>query len=541
MTTPKKTTQFKNLLHSPELEFICEAHNGLSAKIVEEAGFKGIWGSGLSIAAQFGVRDNNEASWTQVLDVIEFMADASSLPILLDGDTGYGNFNNFQRLVRKLEQRGAAAVCIEDKLFPKTNSFIGGKRQPLADIAEFSGKIKAGKDAQSDPDFSIVARIEAFIAGWGLDEALRRAEAYHEAGADAVLIHSALSVPDEILAFADAWNNRCPVVIVPTKYYSTPTDVFRNHGISLVIWANQILRSSITAMREAARDIYREQSLVRVEQRVVSVSEVFRLQGADELEAAETRYLPADRTPPAALVLAASRGDELGDLTADRPKAMVKIGQQPLLSHIVAGYQAVGIKDITVVRGYAKEAVNLAGLEYVDNDDYADTGELYSLALGLKARQWGPEGLVISYGDVLFRKYIPQLLLDSRADLAVVVDTQWQDSVNRERDVDYVHCSLPYSRIHYNRPVSLEQVSGTLTPESIHGEWMGFLRVSAAALPELSAVLEEILADPAHRLAKIPLLLNRLAARGREIRVIYTSGNWLDIDSLDDVVNAGGF
>jgi len=103
-----------------------------------------------------------------------------------------------------------AAVCIEDKLFPKTNSFIGGKRQPLADMEEFRGKIKAGKDAQSDPDFCIVARIEAFIAGWGLDEALRRAEAYHAAGADAVLIHSALSVPDEILAFADAWDKRCP-------------------------------------------------------------------------------------------------------------------------------------------------------------------------------------------------------------------------------------------------------------------------------------------------------------------------------------------
>jgi phosphoenolpyruvate phosphomutase len=116
------------MLVSDELEFMMEAHNGLSARIVREAGFKGIWASGLAISAQFGVRDNNEASWTQVVDNLEFMADASDLPILLDGDTGYGNFNNVRRLVRKLEQRGIAGVCIEDKIFPKTNSFIGGER-----------------------------------------------------------------------------------------------------------------------------------------------------------------------------------------------------------------------------------------------------------------------------------------------------------------------------------------------------------------------------------------------------------------------------
>jgi phosphoenolpyruvate phosphomutase len=537
----KKTSLFKNLLTSPDLAFICEAHNGLSARIVEEAGFKGIWASGLSISAQLGVRDNNEASWTQVLDVVEFMADASRIPIMLDGDTGYGNFNNFQRLVKKLEQRGAAAVCIEDKLFPKTNSFIAGKQQPLADMHEFSGKIKAGKDAQSDADFSIVARVEAFIAGWGVDEALRRAEAYHAAGADAILIHSALTVPDEILSFAQAWQNRCPVVIVPTKYYATPTDVFRSHGISMVIWANQILRSSITAMRDAARDIFEAESLTRVEQRVVSVSEVFRLQGAEDLEVAESRYLPSDRKRPSALVLAASRGEELGELTLSRPKTMVRIGNRPLLAHIIQSYQAVGIKDISVVRGYAKQSVNLPGVDYVDNDLYAETGELYSLSLGLQSRAWGPEGVMISYGDVLFRKYIPQLLLDAGCELAVVVDTQWQESVNKNRDVDYVHCSLPYSRQHYNRAVSLEEVSGDLPANKVHGEWMGFLLVTGKALAVVQEELALILAAPAMRKAKMPLLLNRLVRRGQSIRVIYTSGNWLDIDSLEDVVNAGAF
>ncbi len=166
-----KSARLKELVQRPELTFAMEAHNGLSAKIAEEAGFEAIWASGLAISSALGVRDSNEASWTQVLEVLEFMSDATTVPILVDGDTGYGNFNNMRRLVRKLEQRQIGGVCIEDKIFPKTNSFINGHAQPLAEIDEFCGRIKAGKDVQQLEDFVIVARVEAFIAGWGLEEA----------------------------------------------------------------------------------------------------------------------------------------------------------------------------------------------------------------------------------------------------------------------------------------------------------------------------------------------------------------------------------
>lgn len=287
----KKTTQFKALLTSKNLKFIMEAHNGLSAKIVEEAGFEGIWGSGLCISAAMGVRDNNEASWTQVLDVLEFMSDATSIPILLDGDTGYGNFNNMRRLVKKLEQRSIAAVCIEDKIFPKTNSFLEGN-QPLADINEFCGKIKAGKDTQSDSDFCIIARIESFITGWGLSETLKRAEAYEKAGADALLIHSKLSEPSEILAFMKEWQDRCPVVIVPTMYYNTPTEVFEKAGVSMIIWANHLLRSATKSMQATAARIFKDRSLMNVEKEIVPVKELFRIHDVDELKEAEKRYLP---------------------------------------------------------------------------------------------------------------------------------------------------------------------------------------------------------------------------------------------------------
>ncbi|MFC5468808.1 phosphoenolpyruvate mutase [Cohnella suwonensis] len=288
-----KTSRLKHLINSQSLEFLMEAHNGLSAKIVEETGFKGIWASGLSISAGLGVRDNNEASWTQVLDVLEFMSDATSIPILLDGDTGYGNFNNARRLVTKLEQRNIAGVCIEDKLFPKTNSFINGQAQPLADIDEFCGKIKAMKDTQTDDDFMVVARVESFIAGWGLEETLRRAEAYRQAGVDAVLIHSRRSDISEIESFMKEWQGRLPVVVVPTKYYETPTRRFVDLGISVAIWANHNLRTSIAAMQKISERIFKEESIANAESDIVSLEEVFRLQRAEELQEAERKYLPS--------------------------------------------------------------------------------------------------------------------------------------------------------------------------------------------------------------------------------------------------------
>jgi phosphoenolpyruvate phosphomutase len=535
------TKQFRNLLLSDQLEFICEAHNGLSAKIVQEAGFKGIWASGLSISAQFGVRDNNEASWTQVLETLEFMSDATTIPILLDGDTGYGNFNNMQRLVRKLEQRKIAAVCIEDKLFPKTNSFIKGDAQPMADMHEFCGKIKAGKDAQSDPNFSIIARVEAFICGWGLTEALRRAEAYRQAGADGILIHSALAVPDEILAFKQEWGHRCPVVIVPTKYYATPTDVFRQHNFSMVIWANHLLRSSVSAMQKTARTLKEQEHLLSIEDKVAPVSEIFRLQNAAELQEAEDRYLPKGAEDTCAIVLAASRGSELGELTEHQPKTMVKVQGTPILARIVDAYNAVGVKDIVVVRGYKKDTVALPNLTYVDNDEYADTGELVSLLKALQSRKGRAQQTLISYGDVLFNTYIPQSICQEPDDCVIFLDSNWREQSRYSRLGGFAECSIPNSRRAFNAKVYLKQLGNEIPEANIHGVWMGFLKVSPTAATLLTTIITDLLAQPGNRKATIPRLIQELLTRRQPIRVLYTVGHWLDINSLEDVVQAGEF
>ena len=273
-----------------QLCFLMEAHDGLSAAIAERAGFRGLWASGLSIACSLGYRDANEASWTQVVDAVERIVDSTELPVLVDGDSGFGNFNNARLLARKLRQRGAAGVALEDKGFPKMNSFVGDQH-PLADVDEFSGRLRAVKDTVGD-DLVLVGRIEALIAGHGMDEALMRAHAYADAGADAILIHSRKSVADEILAFTAAWRNRLPVVIVPTKYYRTPVSAYRDAGISTVIWANHAMRAAIAGMRRICGRIVAEESIAGIEGEVATLDEVFGLLRYAELAEAEARYLP---------------------------------------------------------------------------------------------------------------------------------------------------------------------------------------------------------------------------------------------------------
>ncbi|VVE17557.1 phosphoenolpyruvate mutase [Pandoraea cepalis] len=538
-----RASQLRDMLRSPQLEFLMEAHNGLSARIVREAGFKGIWASGLAISAQFGVRDNNEASWTQVVDNLEFMADASQLPILLDGDTGYGNFNNMRRLVRKLEQRGVAGVCIEDKVFPKTNSFIGGERQPLADIDEFCGKIKAGKDSQADDDFSIVARVEALIAGWGMEEALRRAEAYRQAGADAILIHSKLSRADEIVQFAREWDRRCPLVIVPTKYYSTPTDVFREAGISVAIWANHLIRSATSAMQAVAAEIHRSETLVNVEDRIATVDEIFRLQDTAEYSEAEDRYLSAANAPRSAIVLAASRGKNLESVTTDRPKVMLPVAGKPLLRWLVDGFKKQNVNDITVVGGYRADAIDTAGITLAINERHAETGELASLARVANAFA---HDTVVSYGDLLFRSYIVRDLVESEADFTVAVDSTAATTAHAANASvrDFAYCSAGDDRGLFGQRVLLEMISANAAHagRAPNGRWIGLLGVRGDdARARLLRVFAALQARADFDELGMPDLINALVADGARIEVQYVHGHWRGVNDMDEFRHAADF
>jgi phosphoenolpyruvate phosphomutase len=532
--TERRTTRLRHLVMRPEIAFLMEAHSGLSARIVEEAGFEGVWGSGLTVSAAFGLRDNNELSWSQVVDHVAFMAEAVSIPLLLDGDTGYGNFNNMRRLVRKLEQAGVAGVTIEDKLFPKTNSFLRSELQPLADVDEFCGKIKAGKDSQTDVDFVLVARVEALIAGWGLAEALKRAEAYHRAGADAILIHSRQSSPAEIFAFLDEWSGRAPVVLVPTKYWRTPTDEFRARRVSVVIWANHVLRASIAAMQAVAARVRAEQSLLNVEPNVAPLHEVFRLQGDEELQEAEKRYLPIARGASlSAIVLAAGASTDFAGLTATVPKAMLKVQGRAILARLLDDFAHFGCRAVTVVRGHHAAAVDVPGARFVDNGDFADTGEAWSLALAEDALL---PGTLVAFGDIVLKRHLVQALLEDAGEgINLVID-----STLAARDApDLIRADrADGGRVEFTE-VRLAAI-GDVEPALSHGAWIGLLHCGGDGAAWLREALAAARADGTLRTARLADLLTRVVAAGHPVRVVYTRGGWVNVNNLVDLLDASG-
>lgn len=283
-----KAQALADLFERDTLDFLMGAHDALSAQIAQECGFPGVWISGLGLSATSGLRDSNELSWTQVMERVELLADRVSVPGLVDIDTGYGDFNNVRLVMRKLQRIGVGGACIEDKVFPKTNSFVGSK-QELADPAEFCGRLKAAKDTVGD-DVFLVARCEALVAGCPLAEAIDRCGLYADCGADAILIHSKKTSPGEILDFMAEWDGRARVAIVPTKYSKVSADVFEQAGISITVWANQSLRAAIRGMQQLCNALREQRTMLNLEESIVDLSRVFELNNNAELELAKELY-----------------------------------------------------------------------------------------------------------------------------------------------------------------------------------------------------------------------------------------------------------
>jgi phosphoenolpyruvate phosphomutase len=288
----KTTPSLRSLLEAKKLIHVMAAHSPLSARLAEEAGFDGLWASGFELSALYGLPDISLLSMTQHLDMVRAMADHTDLPIIADIDTGFGNALNVIHAIKHYERAGAAAVVIEDKTFPKVTSLIEGGRQDLLRAEEFCGKIQAVVATRSDPEFLVIARTEALIAGLGEEEALQRAAAYEAAGADMILIHSKQKTPDEVESFVRKWNGRAPIVIVPTAYPKMNETRIKALGkIAVVIYGNHAIRASVTAMQDVFARIIADRGIHNVNSDIVSVDEIFRLQGMDQVKRNEAQFL----------------------------------------------------------------------------------------------------------------------------------------------------------------------------------------------------------------------------------------------------------
>jgi phosphoenolpyruvate phosphomutase len=254
------------------------AYDALSAKLVETTGFDAIWAGSFAISATHALPDASILTMTEFLRVAENMVDACNIPIIADCDTGFGGPANVSHAVKKYEKAGIAGMSIEDKIFPKQNSLLENSKQELLSEKDFVAKIIAAKESKKDKDFMIIARTEALIAEKGMKEAITRAKAYENAGADAILIHSRKNTPKEIFEFSDKWKGKIPLVVVPTSYPSVKLDELISHKIKMVIYANQSLRAAHNIMLKVLKDILERESLDEINIELTSMNDIFKLQ-----------------------------------------------------------------------------------------------------------------------------------------------------------------------------------------------------------------------------------------------------------------------
>jgi phosphoenolpyruvate phosphomutase len=542
----------REILARPGLVAAVGAHDALSARLIEAAGFPIVWSSSFTVsAAQRAMPDVNLLTMTETLEAARCIKDAVTIPVIADCDNGYGNAVNVVRTVQEYERAGIAGLCLEDNVFPKTCSLYPGVRRELASIDEHGGKIRAAKRAQRDPATVIIARTEALIAGWGIAEALRRAHAYAEAGADLILVHSKAPTAAEVLEFMRRWDGPAPIVVVPTLYPSVTWEELEGAGIKLVIWANQVLRGAVRGVQTSLAVLARERRLDALAPYVVPLEEIYRHVGVDEFKRIETEFLPRGASDVRAVIIAAGAGKSLLPLTEDRPKCMLDIKGRTVLDRQLETLRAGGIHHIAVVRGYRKEIVYAPGVSFYDNEAFDQTGELHSLfaaAPELHGR------VLVLYGDVLFERALLARLLRADGDVVIAVDRTWVDQRDRllplSKPVDLVVTADPprpgRRSLGEDWTDALVHIGQRVPPEAATGEFIGLAAFSPRGIELAREAYQQALAAgtaPFHeadgvRQAAVTDLLQALVAAGHPVTCVSTWKGWLEIDTFEDYQRA---
>jgi phosphoenolpyruvate phosphomutase / 2-hydroxyethylphosphonate cytidylyltransferase len=289
-TTPEiRLKSLRRLLRVKPMVRFLDIHNALSGLIIEHTSidtpegrreFDGMWGSSLTDSTAKGKPDIEAVDVSSRIATLNEVLEVTTKPVIYDGDTG-GQPEHFVFTVRTLERLGVSAVIIEDKTGLKKNSLFGTDVPQTQDSIEgFCHKIKVGKKAQATDDFMIIARIESLILRKGMDDAIERAQAFLDAGADGIMIHSREKSPDEVFEFCRLYNqlrNRKPLVAVPSSYNTVTEEQLQEHDVNVVIYANQLLRSAYPAMVETAKSILRHHRAAECEERMLSIKDIIEL------------------------------------------------------------------------------------------------------------------------------------------------------------------------------------------------------------------------------------------------------------------------
>lgn len=529
---------------------IIEAHDGLSSligsttSIKDQDGqsleFDGLWVSSLTDSAAKGHPDTEVIDTSSRLLTIQEILQVTNKPIIVDGDTG-GAPTQFEYFCSKLENLGVSIVVIEDKKHPKRNSLDPSVKHVLEDPHDFATKINRAKAVCLSEDFMIFARIESFIAGQGLADAIKRADIYLDSQVDGIMIHSKAETPDEIYAFMEAYEKLCkkkgfrkPVLAVPTTYNTVTDEELFNKGISIVIYANHLLRAAHKAMDKVCRTILKNKRSHETVKDIATVKEVMETVGFQDVKAKDEKY---KENPTPVIILASGKTNGFaGTEFQNMPVSNLPIANKPLLEWQLTMLNQVGLTNVTLISGQGKEQLNTFNAEEIYNPDYANTNSLYSLML---AREKLTDGFIVIFGDIFFDKYILQRqLMNVESDILLVAD----NTVNlRTRKIIKPTADLVILK-HSNNITSrkpnvitelVAEIGTKVSPENATHEFIGIAKFSKEGAKVFCDAYDQLKSN------KEPLgfnpLLRALIAKGIPVEALVVNRGWSEVQNMTDI------
>lgn len=544
----------KKMIEEKGFVRVMEAHNGLSALIAndthvvvngERKEFDALWESSLTDTASKGLPDAEIIGYESRCDNIRQILEVTNKPLIVDGDTGR-DASSFEYLVKTLEDLGASAVIIEDKVYPKRNSLEEGALQTLEDPDIFAIKISRGKRICKTDSFMIIARLESFIAGAGIDDALQRAKRYLKAGADGIMIHSKAKTPDEIKLFCTLYTELCtklgfrkPLVCVPTTYNSIKDSELEELGINVVIHANHLLRAAYKAMIEVAEKILINDRSFEVDDLCATTKEIFQHVGFLDIKEKDRQYAPKS---PVVIIPAAGMDSDF-----DIPKALLTVNNKPILQKQRDTLKDAGITDINVILGYKAELFDIENVSYYQNEQYETTGIVESL---FRASDKMENGFLYINSDIIFSKEIISNMLDTKGDIILCADNTYsyhKHQVDKELD-------LIISR---RRSESRTQMRGfdvgrgeivrigkKVNREDADYEFTGIAKFSEKGADILTKVYHEIKANPprdkfheadSFEKAGLTDLIQELIIRNIKVEFFNVYKGWIEIHDKRDL------
>jgi len=557
--------KLKTLLEKGQTVRVIEAHNGLSGIIANNIQVKGdvdgkplarefdaLWESSLTDSASKGHPDIEVVTFDSRLQTINEILSVTNKPMIVDGDTG-GDVNAFEYTVSKLERAGVSAIIIEDKIFPKRNSLEAGVQQNLEDPETFAQKIRRGKQIQNTNEFMIIARLESLIAEKPMEDAVRRAKIYLQAGVDGIMIHSKSKSADEILEFAKHYkliskqlNINKTLVCVPTTYNQITENELSSAGFKIIIYANHLLRSAYKAMTETAKTILREQRSLEADPLCSTVKEIFKTVGFLDVKEKDQENEQNKNIP--VIIPAAGEDPVLKEILNGKPKAMLEICGKTLLEHQVHALNNNDLKDITVIAGYGRDQMCANGINILENPGFKNGSVVNSLFIGKEKMM---NGFIMLYADILMKDEIIKNLMNRREDIILVADNSTQYHETQEGNVlDFIigkHKNKRARReIRFASKNVVAKIGSKINPETASHEFIGLAKFSKTGAEQLIETHNDVVKNykgqfqESKDISELNFtdLIQEMIDRGFVVHYMEIHKGWLEIHNTEHIALA---